>query len=66
MDYDDIVVKQFKVDGIPAKFIIDKNNNIRFKSVGNTESADELVAELSLMIELCRNGKGAGIDKKGF
>jgi peroxiredoxin len=46
------VVSQFKVDGIPTKFIIDKTGNIRFKHVGYSGSPDGLVDEVSNMIEL--------------
>jgi thiol-disulfide isomerase/thioredoxin len=34
LDNDNKVVEQFKVDGIPTKFVIDKNGTIRFKAVG--------------------------------
>lgn len=47
-----IVVKDYKVSGIPTKFVVDKEGNIRFKSVGFSGSADGLVDELSLMIEM--------------
>lgn len=40
----------FKVGGIPAKFIIDKNSNIRFKVVGYDGKQNEMVEELSNMI----------------
>lgn len=46
------VVSQFEVSGIPTKFIIDKNGVIRFKKVGFLGSSDELVSEISLMIDL--------------
>ena len=46
------VVSNYKVDGIPTKFIIDKNGKIRFKSVGFAGGEDGLVNELSAMIEL--------------
>ncbi len=54
MDNDNKVVEQFKVDGIPTKFIIDKNGIIRFKSVGFNGSDDGLVQELSAMIDLAK------------
>lgn len=60
MDNESKVVDQFKVDGIPTKFVIDKNGNIRFKAVGFDGSDDKLVQELSAMIELAsENGKKA-------
>jgi thiol-disulfide isomerase/thioredoxin len=48
------VVSQFGVNGIPTKFIIDKNGNIRFKVVGFDGSADGLVDEVSTMIDMAR------------
>lgn len=55
MDEDDKVVTQFKVEGIPTKFIIDGNGMIRFKSVGYNSSEDAMMAELKSMIELAAN-----------
>jgi peroxiredoxin len=52
MDSDNKVVEQFKVDGIPTKFVIDKDGIIRFKSVGFNGSDDKIVAELTAMIEM--------------
>ncbi len=49
------VVSNFKVDGIPTKFIIDKQGKIRFKSVGGDANADQLVSDLSEMIEMVAN-----------
>ena len=46
------VIEKYKVSGIPTKFIIDKNSNIRFMSVGYSGSEDQLVKELSLMISM--------------
>ncbi|RYD80270.1 MAG: TlpA family protein disulfide reductase [Sphingobacteriales bacterium] len=56
-DKDDVgkqgkVVSQYKVEGIPTKFIIDKNGNIRFKTTGFGGSPEAMVDELSEMIEL--------------
>jgi thiol-disulfide isomerase/thioredoxin len=52
MDNDNKVVEQFKVEGIPTKFVIDKSGTIRFKSVGFSGSDDKLVAELTAMIDM--------------
>ncbi len=52
MDNDNKVVEDFKVDGIPTKFIIDKEGKIRFKAVGFSGNDDALVDELTTMIEL--------------
>jgi peroxiredoxin len=52
LDNDNKVIESYKVSGIPTKFIIDKNGNIRFKAVGFDGSDDKLVNELSTMISL--------------
>ena len=52
MDNKDEVVSAFGVSGIPTKFVVDKNGNIRFKSVGFNGNDDALVFELSTMIEM--------------
>jgi peroxiredoxin len=46
------VVESFKVMGIPTKFVIDKNGNIRFKFTGFDGGNDAAVEEVSAMIEL--------------
>ena len=48
------VVSQFKVRGIPAKFIIDGAGNTRFKLTGFSGGDDAAVEELSAMIEMIR------------
>jgi len=45
-------VSSYQVSGIPAKFIIDRKGNIRFKSIGFDGSADQLAEELSIMISI--------------
>lgn len=52
MDNDSKVVEQFKVDGIPTKFVLDKEGNIRFKAVGYNGDNDKLVEEITNMITL--------------
>ena len=52
MDNEDKVVSQFKVEGIPTKFIIDKNGVIRFKAVGFDGNDEKLAQELTAMIEM--------------
>jgi peroxiredoxin len=54
MDNDSKVVEQFKVEGIPTKFVIDKNGIIRFKEVGFDGSDDKLITELSAMIDVAK------------
>ena len=46
------VIEKYKVSGIPTKFVIDKNSNIRFMSVGYSGTEDQLVKELTLMISM--------------
>lgn len=52
MDEKNEVIASYKVSGIPTKFIIDKNGNVRFKSVGFNGNADEMVYEIGLMLEM--------------
>lgn len=52
MDNDDKVVAEFKVDGIPTKFVIDKKGMIRFKAIGFDGSDDKLINELTAMIDM--------------
>ena len=46
-------------DGIPQKYIIDGNGNIRFKKVGFGGTADGTVKELDMMISLAKGSKEA-------
>ena len=55
MDNDSKVVEQFKVSGIPTKFVIDKNGVIRFKSIGFDGSDDKLISELTAMIDIAKS-----------
>jgi len=48
-------VSLFNVEGIPAKFVIDGDGNIRFKTSGFGGTNEAAVNELSAMIELSRN-----------
>lgn len=65
MDYDSKVIEQYNVPGIPAKFVIDKNSMVRFKSIGYGGTPEELVDELTNMIELAKTGSDTNT-KKGF
>ncbi|SDD78605.1 Thiol-disulfide isomerase or thioredoxin [Mucilaginibacter pineti] len=49
------VVSQFGVTGIPTKFILDKNGNIRFKVVGYSGSTNGVFNEVSTMIDLLKD-----------
>lgn len=62
MDEKDEVIAKYKVEGIPTKFIIGKDGQIRFKSVGYNGNNDELVKELSLMIEMAGSEVTAGVE----
>lgn len=48
------VVNSFKITGIPTKFVIDKNNRIRFKLTGFSGGNDAAVEEISSMIKLAQ------------
>jgi peroxiredoxin len=60
-----VVVENFKVEGIPTKFVIDRNNNIRFKAVGFNGSAEATVNEITAMIDMAAAESGQPI-KKAF
>ena len=58
LDDENTVVADYKVTGIPTKFVIDKNGVIRFRSEDFKENEDEkLMNELSAMIEIARGEK---------
>ena len=57
LDNDDKTVADYKVSGIPTKFIIDKTGNIRFKSIGFAGNDDALINEVSTMIEMATASK---------
>ncbi len=61
MDNDNAVVTAFGVSGIPTKFVVDKKGKIRFKSVGFGGNDDELVTELSMMIEMAGGSSAKGM-----
>ncbi len=52
MDEENKVIEMFKVSGIPTKFIIDGEGNIRFKSVGFPGTDEQLVEEMDMMISM--------------
>ncbi|MEO6521677.1 MAG: redoxin domain-containing protein [Mucilaginibacter sp.] len=59
------VVSQFKVEGIPTKFIIDANGNIRFKHVGFSGSAEGLLDEVSTMVDMTAHPETVTVSEKG-
>lgn len=58
------VVSQFKVDGIPTKFIIDVNGNIRFKHVGYSGSAAGLLDEVATMVDMTAHPETVAVSEK--
>ncbi len=52
MDLDNKVIADYKVSGIPTKFVVAPSGNIVFKSVGFDGNADHMVDEISAMIDL--------------
>ena len=55
IDQDDKVIGSYGVSGIPTKFVLDGNGNIRFKAIGFDGSDDGLVEEMKIMIEAARS-----------
>lgn len=49
-------VSAYEVTGIPTKFVLDKQGNIRFKAVGFNGDSQQLADDLSIMIELAKKG----------
>jgi thiol-disulfide isomerase/thioredoxin len=52
LDEDNKVIEDYRVSGIPTKFVVDKNGDIRFMKVGFSGNTDELVDEISTMISM--------------
>ena len=65
LDNDNKVIQSYGVEGIPTKFIVDKEGKIRFKSVGYSGSIDKLLDEMAIMIETAKN-RNAESGKKAF
>lgn len=53
------VIEEYKVTGIPTKFIIDGNGKIRFKKIGGSSNVDGTVKELDMMIALAKDTQDA-------
>lgn len=60
-----VVVEKFGVEGIPTKFVIDRNSNIRFQTVGYNANADAAIQELTTMIDMAAAESGEPL-KKAF
>jgi hypothetical protein len=54
MDFKREVLNNYKLRGIPAKFVIDENGKIRFRSSGFGGSDESAVDELSIMIDITK------------
>ncbi len=57
MDEKNEVVTSFKVSGIPTKFVVDGQGNIRFAVIGYDGNEAGTIREVSEMIEMARTGK---------
>lgn len=57
VDTDDTAAEKFGVNGIPMKFVIDPNGNIRFNSTGFNGSTEQTALEVEAMIELIKEKK---------
>jgi peroxiredoxin len=57
-DSDNSVASQFSVEGIPSKFVIDEQGNIRFKSIGYSGSEAGVITEITTMIQTLIEKKG--------
>ncbi|QJD78645.1 redoxin domain-containing protein [Spirosoma rhododendri] len=55
LDDNDDVVTNYKVSGIPTKFIIDKTGTIRFRSIGYNGDSDKTANEISQMVDILRD-----------
>ncbi|MBN1299992.1 MAG: TlpA family protein disulfide reductase [Melioribacteraceae bacterium] len=54
MDTENKVITDFKVAGIPTKFILDGNGNIRFREIGFDGNTDMMADKISAMIKLAK------------
>ena len=54
MDTENKAVTDYKVSGIPTKFIVDKNGHIRFKSVGFSGDTHKMFEEIIIMIDMIK------------
>ncbi|MGE5353613.1 MAG: redoxin domain-containing protein [Acidobacteriota bacterium] len=54
LDTESKINELYKVPGIPTKFVIDKDGNIRFKVVGFGGNTDQMVEEIDAMISMAQ------------
>ncbi|MBU1095949.1 MAG: TlpA family protein disulfide reductase [Bacteroidetes bacterium] len=52
MDTENSVIASYKVSGIPTKFVVDGDGNIRFKVIGFDGNTDHVADEISAMVNL--------------
>lgn len=55
LDNENQTIANYQVDGIPTKFIINKDGKVKFISVGFSGDDDALVDEISLMIDMAKD-----------
>jgi thiol-disulfide isomerase/thioredoxin len=65
LDTDDKTISSYAVEGIPTKFFIDPASKVRFKEIGYDGSMDKLIDEVSMMVDVLKNGAGDDT-KKAF
>ena len=65
LDTDDKTISSYAVDGIPTKFFIDPASKVRFKEIGYDGSMDKLIDEVSMIVDVLKNGTGDDT-KKAF
>jgi thiol-disulfide isomerase/thioredoxin len=66
LDAEDKTIGSYAVEGIPTKFFVDKNGNIRFKEIGYDGNMDNLIDEVSQMIEVLKQNTAGTDSKKAF
>ena len=54
------VVTDYGVEGIPTKFIIDKDGNIRFRYVGYSGTPEKLLDEVTQMVDMTNKAGSMG------
>ncbi len=54
LDDKDKIVTQFEVSGIPTKFFLDKNGNVRLKEVGFSGDTEGMPDEIEMIINLLK------------
>ncbi|MEM6965596.1 MAG: TlpA disulfide reductase family protein [Bacteroidota bacterium] len=65
MDLENTMVADYGVNGIPTKFILDKDGKIRFSSRGFSGNDDSMVEEISNMVDILKNDKTSNAAKMG-